>query len=155
MKRHTLTLLTIAFATHAIAQTPAQTPATPAPPTAAKPAEPPLAKHGCTKPELPDGSKKISEARMKVFVASLDGFKDCVTAFAQDQQKTAEQQQKAAQAAVTAANSAIKEYNDFVEQANKVTAAKDETRDLRQEELATRNYNVPKAAPGSNSTVPK
>ena len=87
--------------------------------------EPATAKHGCTKPELPDGSQKISEARMKVFIAGLDGYKDCIQAFSATQQKSAEQQQKAAQAAITAANAAIKEYNDFVEEANRVTAPKD------------------------------
>ena len=126
MKQHTLAFLTAAAMTSAIAQAPA--PSVPVAASVAAPAAAPvLAKPGCTKPELPDGTKKISEARMKVFVAGLEGYKDCITAFAQSQQKISEQQQTAAQAAVSAANAAIKEYNDFVEQANKVTAGKDET----------------------------
>ena len=63
---------------------------------------------------------------MKVFVAGLDEYRECISGFAQAQQKNAEQQQKAAQASNASANSAIKEYNEFVEEANKVTAPKDD-----------------------------
>ena len=126
MKFRSLFLLTVAFSVNALAQT--ATPASaPGPTSAPVAADASVAKHNCTKPALPDGSIKITEARMKVFVAGLDGYKDCVTAFAAVQQKSALAQQQAAQASIGAGNAAIKEYNDFVEEANKVTGQKDGT----------------------------
>lgn len=142
MKQLTLALLAAAALTNAMAQAP--TAPAGAAPAAAPAAAPELAKPACTKPELPDGSGKISEARMKVFVAGLEGYKDCITAFAQSQQKISEQQQAAAQAAVSAANAAIKEYNSFVEQANKVTAPKDETAQDRADREGTKSVLPPR-----------
>ena len=129
MKIRAFALAAAAFAANAFSQSPA--PSAVAPATVTPVAEPVLAKHGCIKPELPDASKKISEARMKAFVAGIEVYKECVTSFAQGQQKTADQQQKVAQAAIAAANSAIKEYNDYVEEAKKATAPKDETQQNR------------------------
>lgn len=134
MKYRTLALAASLLAVNALAQTAAA----PAAANVAKAAEPAASTHACTKPELPDGKGKISEARMKVFVAGLEGYKDCISLFAQNQQMAAEKQQKAAQASIASANSAIKEYNDFVEEANKITTPKDETKVIRHENDASK-----------------
>ena len=141
MKAYALTVIPIVLATSAFGQT---APATPATPNTA------TGNHGCTKPELPDGTKKISEGRMKIFIAGLETYKDCISDFAKRQQAMAEQQQKAASAAIEAANGAIKDYNQFVEEANKVTAPVDER--VRDQDLPKAKSNEPRISP--RETIP-
>ena len=103
-----------AFAANVIAQSAAPTPVV----------EPALTKHSCTKPEIPDASKKLGAERMNLFIAGFNAYKECVSDFALAQKKIAEQQQSIAQATIASANAAVKEYNDFAEVANKVNAPK-------------------------------
>lgn len=123
-----------AFAANVIAQSAAPAPIV----------EPALTKHNCTKPEIPDASKKLGAERMNLFIAGFNAYKECVSDFALAQKKVAEQQQSIAQATIASANAAVKEYNDFAEVANKVNAPKDETQQKRANDDATRGGIEPK-----------
>lgn len=104
----------LSVAISAAAQTPATTPTAGATPAAA----PAVAKHTCTKPDLPGPARTTTELQMKRFVDELNKFKACLQAYAASQQKVAE-------AAVAAGNAAIMEYNAFVEAAGKATNSAD------------------------------
>ena len=88
------------------------------PPVAPLPA---LLKSTCVKPELPDRSRRIIQARMDALISESKVYKECVAAFALEQKTRSEQQQQAAQASIALANAAIKEYNEFIEASNKAT----------------------------------
>ncbi len=131
MKIYSISIAVAAFSTAVFAQT------TPAPATAATVA--PLAKHSCTKPAMPDASKKIATAEANAFVRTLETFRNCVQAFSDSQKAIAAAKQQeaealrlsaleasqAASAAVAAANEAVKEYNGFSEQAVKIVTPKE------------------------------
>jgi hypothetical protein len=84
---------------------------------------PAVTKFNCVKPELPDASKNVVQARMDTLINETKTYKECVAAFALEQKTRAEQQQQAAQASIALANAAIKDYNDFIEESNKATGA--------------------------------
>ncbi len=102
-------------------------------------AQAPLAMHGCTKPPLPDATKKILAAEANAFVRVLETFRNCVQAFSESQKQIAATKQKeaeglkaaaleastAAAAAAAAADAAVKDYNTYSEQAVKIVTPKD------------------------------
>ena len=102
-------------------------------------AQVPLATHDCTKPPLPDATKKISVAESNTFVRAMETFRNCVQVFSESQKQVAATKQKeaetlkaaaldasaAASAAATAANAAVKDYNAYSEQAVKIVTPKD------------------------------
>ena len=102
-------------------------------------AQAPLATHGCTKPPMPDASKKLSAAESNAFVRVLETFRNCVQAFSENQKLVAATKQKeaeslkaaaleasaAAATAAAAADAAAKDYNTFSEQAVKIVTPKD------------------------------
>ncbi|MEO8386463.1 MAG: hypothetical protein ABI583_14535 [Betaproteobacteria bacterium] len=102
-------------------------------------AQAPLATHGCTKPPLPDASKKLSVAESNAFVRVLETFRNCVQAFAESEKLVAATKQQeaeslkaaalkasaAAAAAAAAADAAVKDYNAYSEQAVKIVTPKD------------------------------
>jgi len=99
----------------------------------------PLATHGCTKPPLPDATKKIAAAEANAFVRVLETFRNCVQAFSESQKQIATTKQKEAEglkaaaleasagaaAAASAADAAVKDYNAYSEQAIKIVTPKD------------------------------
>ncbi|MEP7154662.1 MAG: hypothetical protein ABI905_02745 [Betaproteobacteria bacterium] len=112
-------MCTLSFS--AIAQTPAA-------------ADAPLVKHGCTKPALPDASKKMTVVEKNAVVASMEVFRNCVRAFSDGQEKiklAKEQEAKtlqdssqvalaAAKAAKASVDAATAEYNTFSADAVKI-----------------------------------
>ena len=102
-------------------------------------AQTPLATHGCTKPPLPDATKKILAAEANAFVRVLETFRNCVQAFSESQKQIAATKQKEAEslktaaleastvaaAAAAAADAAVKDYNAYSEQAVKIITPKD------------------------------
>ena len=100
---------------------------------------PPLATSGCTKPAMPDATKKLVAAETNAFVRSLETFRNCVQAFSESQKLIAATKQKeaeafkvsaldasqAATAAAAAADAAAKDYNAFSEQAIKIVTPKE------------------------------
>ena len=102
-------------------------------------AQVPLATHGCTKPPLPDATKKILAAEANAFVRVLETFRNCVQAFSESQKQTAATKQKEAEslktaaleasttaaAAAAAADAAVKDYNTYSEEAVKIITPKD------------------------------
>jgi hypothetical protein len=80
---------------------------TTAPASAEKAIEAP--KHGCKKPENP--GKLASERQQATFRKEIDGYRDCLTAYR-------EQMNKTAKVYVEAANGAIQEFNDYVTELN-------------------------------------
>lgn len=115
----------------ALAQAPAE-PAT---------AKPPIAKHSCAQPPMPDASKKLAIADANAFVKLLEIYRNCVQEFTEGQKQIVAVKQKEAEslrtqaletsavaaAAATAANAAAKEYNDYSEKAVKIVTPKDPT----------------------------
>jgi hypothetical protein len=99
----------------------------------------PIATHSCTKPPLPDASKKLSAAEGNAFVRSLETFRNCVQAFSEGQKQVIVAKQKeaeslkaaaleasaAAVAAAAAVDAATTEYNTFSDQAVKIVTPKD------------------------------
>jgi pyruvoyl-dependent arginine decarboxylase (PvlArgDC) len=65
-------------------------------------------KHGCKKPENP--GKLASERQQATFRKEIDGYRDCLTAYREQMNKTAK--------VVEAANGAIQEFNDYVTELN-------------------------------------
>ena len=102
-------------------------------------AQTPLATHDCTKPPLPDATKKILAAEANAFVRVLETFRNCVQAFSESQKQIAATKQKeaeslkaaaleastAAAVAAAAADAAVKDYNTYSEQAVKILTPKD------------------------------
>jgi hypothetical protein len=82
---------------------------TPAPAAASteKPVDVP--KHSCKRPENP--GKLASDRQMSQFRKEIDGYRDCLTAYRENMNKTAK-------AYVEAANGAIQEFNDYVTELN-------------------------------------
>ena len=60
-------------------------------------AQTPLATHDCTKPPLPDATKKILAAEANAFVRILETFRNCVLAFSESQKQIAATKQKEAE----------------------------------------------------------
>ena len=129
MKMRTLVvaLCTLSAGAFASAQT---TQTTPAPAVA----DAPLARHSCTKPALPDASKKLTVVEKNAVVASMEVFRNCVRTFSDGQEKiksAKEQEAKAlqdsSQAALAAAKAAkasvdgaTADYNAFSADAVKI-----------------------------------
>lgn len=119
------------LSTVALAQTPAET-AT---------AKPPVAKHSCVQPPMPDANVKLAIADANAFVKLLEIYRNCVQEFTEGQKQIVTVKQKEAEAlrtqaleasavaaaAATAANAAAKDYNDYSEKAVKIVTPKDPT----------------------------
>jgi hypothetical protein len=93
-----------------------------------------VAKHGCTKPTLPDAAKKLTTQEKNAIIASMEVFRNCVFKFSDEQQKQMLSKQKEAEAlsaSIKTANAAIlagkaavdgavEDYNQFSQAATKI-----------------------------------
>ena len=98
-----------------------------------------IAKHGCTKPALPDAAKKLTAQEKNAIIASMEVFRNCVFKFSDEQQKQMLAKQKEAEALsaqVKTANAAIlagkaavdgavDDYNQFSQAATKIVQKED------------------------------
>ena len=105
---------------------------------AAATAEPPLARHSCAKPALPDAAKKLTVPERNAIVVSLEAYRNCIRAFSDSQEKIkaakeleAKALQDSSQAALAAAKSAkssvdaaVEDYNVFSQAAVKLITPK-------------------------------